>query len=126
MLDPSLGPLAPVLRTNYWLTLHVLTIVAGYAAGTLAWGLGNLTLALLDYARGEIRLSGAVILDLGQDGFGASSRRGDGLLTIDLDGVRKAGGATFFGPDGNELSGRQVIRPGWSVRTEEGMVALTW
>ncbi len=52
-LDPTISQLAPVLRTNYWLTLHVLTIVSGYAAGTLAWGLGNLTLGLLAFGKGD-------------------------------------------------------------------------
>jgi ABC-type transport system involved in cytochrome c biogenesis permease subunit len=52
-LDPKISPLVPVLRTNYWLTIHVLTIVSSYAAGTLAWGLGNITLALLAFGKGR-------------------------------------------------------------------------
>lgn len=36
--------LQPVLRDNFWLTIHVLTIVSSYAAGALAWGLGILSL----------------------------------------------------------------------------------
>ncbi len=40
MLDPKIGQLPPVLRDNYWLTVHVLTIVSSYAAFALAWGLG--------------------------------------------------------------------------------------
>jgi ABC-type transport system involved in cytochrome c biogenesis permease subunit len=52
-LDPKISPLVPVLRTNYWLTIHVLTIVCGYGGGTLAWGLGNLSLALLAFGRGK-------------------------------------------------------------------------
>lgn len=36
--------LQPVLRDNFWLTIHVLTIVSSYAAGALAWGLGILAL----------------------------------------------------------------------------------
>jgi ABC-type transport system involved in cytochrome c biogenesis permease subunit len=38
------SPLQPVLRDNFWLTIHVLTIVSSYAAGALAWGLGILAL----------------------------------------------------------------------------------
>ena len=38
------SPLQPVLRDNFWLTIHVLTIVSSYAAGALAWGLGLLSL----------------------------------------------------------------------------------
>ncbi len=43
-LDPSIRPLTPVLRSNYWLTIHVLTITLSYAAFALAMGLGNLSL----------------------------------------------------------------------------------
>ncbi len=41
VLDPSLKPLAPVLRSNFWLTIHVLTITLSYAAFALAMGIGN-------------------------------------------------------------------------------------
>ena len=44
VLDPSLKPLAPILRSNYWLTIHVMTITLSYAAFALAWGIGNITL----------------------------------------------------------------------------------
>jgi ABC-type transport system involved in cytochrome c biogenesis permease subunit len=44
MLDPSINPLVPVLRSNYWLTIHVLTITLGYAAMMLTLGTGNATL----------------------------------------------------------------------------------
>ena len=37
--DPS-DPLIAVLRSNYWLTIHVLTIVLGYCAGLVAAGFG--------------------------------------------------------------------------------------
>ena len=41
VLDPTIRPLAPVLRSNFWLTIHVLTITLSYAAFALAMGLGN-------------------------------------------------------------------------------------
>lgn len=44
IMDPSIQPLVPVLRSNYWLTIHVLTITLGYAAFALNWGLANATL----------------------------------------------------------------------------------
>lgn len=44
ILDPSIRPLVPVLRSNYWLTIHVLTITLGYAAFALTLGLANYTL----------------------------------------------------------------------------------
>jgi len=46
ILDGSIEPLVPVLRDNMWLTIHVLTITLGYAAFTLAMGLGHLNLGL--------------------------------------------------------------------------------
>lgn len=44
VLDSSLQPLEPVLRSNLWLTVHVLTISISYSAFFLAWGLGNIGL----------------------------------------------------------------------------------
>ncbi|MGE0489886.1 MAG: cytochrome c biogenesis protein [Vulcanimicrobiota bacterium] len=44
VLDPSIKPLTPVLRNNFWLTVHVLTITLGYAAFLLSLGLGHMTL----------------------------------------------------------------------------------
>jgi ABC-type transport system involved in cytochrome c biogenesis permease subunit len=40
LLDPNIKSLQPVLRSNYWLTIHVLTEVSSYAAFALAMGLG--------------------------------------------------------------------------------------
>ncbi len=44
VLSPSIHPLVPVLRSNFWLTIHVLTITLSYAAFMLAMGIGQLTL----------------------------------------------------------------------------------
>ncbi len=44
ILDPAINPLVPVLRNNYWLTVHVLTITLSYAAFALALGVGNVSL----------------------------------------------------------------------------------
>lgn len=41
VLDPALSPLVPVLRSNLWLTIHVLTITMSYGAFALAWALGH-------------------------------------------------------------------------------------
>jgi len=49
MLDPSLTPLVPVLRNNYWLTIHVLTITLSYGAFALAWGLAHANLFSLAF-----------------------------------------------------------------------------
>ncbi len=44
VLDPSLQPLEAVLRSNYWLIVHVMTISVSYAAFLLAFGLGDIGL----------------------------------------------------------------------------------
>ncbi len=38
-MPSSIDPLVPVLRDNFWLTIHVLTITLGYSAFFLAWGI---------------------------------------------------------------------------------------
>jgi ABC-type transport system involved in cytochrome c biogenesis permease subunit len=49
-LKPDIQPLQAVLRSNYWLVIHVLTIVSSYAAFALAWGLGNINIGLMLFA----------------------------------------------------------------------------
>ncbi len=56
ILDGAIAPLVPVLRDNMWLTIHVLTIMLGYAAFTLAMGLGHLNLGLYFFAPGKVSL----------------------------------------------------------------------
>ncbi len=46
LLDPSIKSLQPVLRSNLWLTIHVLTEVSSYAAFGLAWMLGLIASAI--------------------------------------------------------------------------------
>jgi len=45
LLDPSIKSLQPVLRSNFWLTIHVLTEVSSYAAFGVAWALGLIAMA---------------------------------------------------------------------------------
>jgi ABC-type transport system involved in cytochrome c biogenesis permease subunit len=51
VMNPGVTSIAAVLRDNYWLTIHVLTIVSSYAAGALVWALGNI--AMLYYLFGR-------------------------------------------------------------------------
>jgi ABC-type transport system involved in cytochrome c biogenesis permease subunit len=44
LLDPSVRPLEPVLRSNFWLVIHVMTITLSYAAFALALGIANISL----------------------------------------------------------------------------------
>lgn len=46
VLDPGIHPLVPVLRSNFWLTIHVLCITLSYAAFAVSTCLGNLNLGL--------------------------------------------------------------------------------
>jgi cytochrome c-type biogenesis protein CcsB len=48
-MPSSIDPLVPVLRDNFWLTVHVLTITLSYAAFALAMGFGHIL--LYRYAR---------------------------------------------------------------------------
>lgn len=41
VLDPNINPLPPVLRDNFWLVTHVVTIMLGYAAFALAFAMGH-------------------------------------------------------------------------------------
>ncbi len=53
VLDPSIQPLEAVLRSNYWLIIHVMTICISYSAFALAWSLGNI--GLIYYFLDEIK-----------------------------------------------------------------------
>ena len=45
VLNPSIRPLPPVLRSKFWLAVHVITIMLSYAAFAVALGTSNVTLA---------------------------------------------------------------------------------
>jgi len=82
LLDPTIKSLQPVLRSNLWLTIHVLTEVSSYAAFGLAWGLG--LIATLYYLTATYRRSprfsalalplvpGLLLLAVGGTGVAAS------------------------------------------------------
>ncbi len=44
ILSPDMDPIVAVLRSNYWLTLHVLTVTISYAAFTICMLIGNFAL----------------------------------------------------------------------------------
>lgn len=50
-LNSSINPLMPVLRDNFWLTTHVLTITLSYAAFALALAIAHVTLGLVILGR---------------------------------------------------------------------------
>jgi cytochrome c-type biogenesis protein CcsB len=45
VLDRSIHPLEPVLRSNFWLLIHVLTITISYSAFAISLAVGNMALA---------------------------------------------------------------------------------
>ncbi|MEC9096125.1 MAG: hypothetical protein VX776_05795, partial [Planctomycetota bacterium] len=51
IVSENFSPLQPVLRSNFWLTIHVLTIVASYGAGGLALGIGNIALYYYSFGK---------------------------------------------------------------------------
>jgi ABC-type transport system involved in cytochrome c biogenesis permease subunit len=53
VLSPSIEPIEPVLRSNFWLTIHVLTITSGYAAFLLSLGIGHVCLWFLWFRFGQ-------------------------------------------------------------------------
>lgn len=46
ILSPDMDPIVAVLRSNYWLTIHVLTITISYAAFTICMLIGNYALLM--------------------------------------------------------------------------------
>lgn len=52
ILNPGLDPVVAVLRSNLWLTIHVLTITISYAALTITMLLGNY--GIVKYALGRL------------------------------------------------------------------------
>ncbi len=51
VLHKEIGLPMPILRDNFWLFMHVLSITASYGAGALAWGLGNVSLTFYLFGR---------------------------------------------------------------------------
>ncbi len=51
IFNRDIQALQPILRDNFWLTMHVLSITASYGAGALAWGLANIALAYYLFGR---------------------------------------------------------------------------
>ena len=60
VIDKDIAHAQPVLRDNFWLLVHVLTITASYAAGALAWGVANIALGY--YLFGSYRREGDKVL----------------------------------------------------------------
>ncbi|MBE9029787.1 cytochrome c biogenesis protein CcsA [filamentous cyanobacterium LEGE 11480] len=55
VLDSSIAPLVPVLRDNFWLSIHVPTITLSYASFALALGLGHVALGYTLWAPNQTK-----------------------------------------------------------------------
>ncbi len=49
--NPNIRPLAAVLRSNFWLAVHVIAIMVSYAAGVIAWLLALTSLGVHIFGR---------------------------------------------------------------------------
>ncbi|MDR2641853.1 MAG: cytochrome c biogenesis protein CcsA [Planctomycetaceae bacterium] len=55
-LNPNFKPLTAVLRSNFWLTVHVIAIIVSYAAAFIAWSMSVIALGAVIFGRYEIKL----------------------------------------------------------------------
>ncbi len=67
VMHRNLGSVAPILRDNFWLAVHVVTIMAGYASAAMALILGNIALGYY--------LLGRYVVSPGTAGGGCATRR---------------------------------------------------
>jgi ABC-type transport system involved in cytochrome c biogenesis permease subunit len=51
MFSPDIHPIAAVLRSNFWLTVHVTAIIWSYAAAFIAWGIAAVSLGFVVFGR---------------------------------------------------------------------------
>ncbi len=49
--NPNIRPLVAVLRSNFWLTIHVIAIIVSYALGAIAWVVALTSLASYVFGR---------------------------------------------------------------------------
>jgi ABC-type transport system involved in cytochrome c biogenesis permease subunit len=49
--NPDIRPIAAVLRSNYWLTVHVFAFIVGYAVALIAWGMALVSLSYAIFGR---------------------------------------------------------------------------
>ena len=49
--NPDIRPIAAVLRSNFWLTVHVTAIIVSYAAAFIAWGTAAVSLGYVVFGR---------------------------------------------------------------------------
>lgn len=80
VLDPSLQPLEPVLRDNFWLVVHVIIIVTSYAAFFLAFAIADIL--MFYFLRGEEKYKS--VIKEGAHGIYRSIQIGIVLLALGI------------------------------------------
>ena len=55
MFSPNIRPLMAVLRSNFWLTVHVFAIIVGYASGAIAWLLAAIACGMCIFGRWQTK-----------------------------------------------------------------------
>lgn len=71
--NPNIRPLAAVLRSNFWLTIHVFAIIVSYALGAIAWVVA-LT-SLTSYIFGRYNASDVAVSNLSPAPLAVAKRR---------------------------------------------------
>lgn len=59
--NPNIKPLVAVLRSNFWLTIHVLAIIVSYALGAIAWVVSLVSLAHYAFGRYQTQTTSRAI-----------------------------------------------------------------
>ena len=70
--NPNIRPLAAVLRSNFWLTIHVFAIIVSYALGAIAWVVA-LT-SLTSYIFGRYNADAVAASELSPSALSAAKR----------------------------------------------------
>ncbi len=107
LLDPSVAPLVPVLRSNLWLTVHVLTITLSYGAFALGWGIGHAAIFSSVFGREKIETPETLALYL--------------YRTLQIGVVLLASGTVLGGVWANYSWGRFW---GWDPKETWALIAL--
>ncbi len=75
IFDKDIRALMPIIRDNFWLTVHVSSITASYGAAVLAWGLGLVALGYYLFGRYRDPQPGAAVAGASPAARAASTGR---------------------------------------------------
>lgn len=104
--NPNIRPLAAVLRSNFWLTIHVVAIIVSYALGAIAW-IVALT-SLTAYIFGRYRVGDDEISDATPSAISVSKRREKRRAKKNVDANRTISAASNATADWEPAYSRRV------------------